>query len=136
MNAVNDPAPPWALAFAIIYDDWMYIRIWETYRELTKREGGGGRLQYFSYHYGRCDEERDEDGFPGRENDCVLRIDIDERSQRHAHYNGEDHIPEERLVGLDFETITPFEFIRAVEEHRETAKPIPEILGFEVKTAR
>jgi len=133
-SAVNDPAPPWTVEFAILYGDGMYIRIWEYYRELPKGEGGGGRLHYFSYHYGPCGAECDEDGFPNREDNCVLRIDIDERSQRHAHYGGEDHIPEDRLVGLDFDSITPFDFIRAVEQHRSTfLKPLTEILGFEVR---
>ncbi len=118
------------------YDDGMYICIREHYRQLSRMEGGGGRLQYFSYHYGPCGADRDEDGLPTREDDCVLRIDIDWRIQRHAHYGGEDHIPEERLVGLDFGAITPFDFIRAVEEHRATSNPLHTILGFEVRAAK
>lgn len=114
----------------------MYIRIYEHYRELPKRDGGGGRLQFFSYHYGLCSADRDEDGFPTKEDDCVLRVDIDLRSKRHAHYGGENHIPEVRLVGLDFDEITPFDFIRAVEIHRQTTKPLPEILGFKVSTPK
>lgn len=66
----------------------------------------------------------------------MLRIDIDQKSRRHAHYGGENHIPESRLSGLDFDKITPFDFIRAVEQHRLTLKPLPEILGFEVITAK
>jgi hypothetical protein len=113
----------------------MYIRIYEHYRQLSKMEGGGGRLKYFSYHYGKCGEGLDEDGFPERESICVLRIDVDQRHRRHAHYQGEDHVPEARLVGLDFDAITPFDFIRAVEDHRTTSRPLHEILGFEVKAA-
>jgi hypothetical protein len=133
VEAVDDPSPPWSVIFAIIYDDGMYVRIYEHYRELSKSDGGGGRLQYLSYHYGPCSEGRDDDGFPVMEDRCILRIDIDFRSKRHAHYDGEEHIPEERLLGLDFGTITPFDFIRAVEQYRATQKPLPEILGFEVK---
>ena len=136
ISAVNDPAPPWSIGFAIIYEDAMYIKITEHYRQLAKREGGGGRLQFMSYHYGACGDERDDDGFPYKEDQCALRIDIDKRSLRHAHWNGEDHIPEHRLMGLDFEAITPSVFIRAVEEHRATGRPLPEILGFEVRAAR
>ncbi|HVC47485.1 MAG TPA: hypothetical protein VND90_09595 [Terracidiphilus sp.] len=134
--AGKDPLPPWTIKFAIIYDDGMYIRIYEHYRELAKKDGGGGRLHILSYHYGPCSEERDEDGFPYKEDNCVLRIDIDTISKRHAHYNGENHIPEERLVGLNFETISLSDFIRAVENHRKTSKPLPGILGFEVKAAQ
>ena len=114
----------------------MYIRIYEHYRELSRIEGGGGRLQFLSYHYGQCGDERDEDGIPTMEDHCTLRIDIDIRSKRHAHYNGEDHILEERLVGLNFDAITPFDFIRAVEEHRATSRPLHGILGFEVRSTK
>jgi hypothetical protein len=36
------------------------------------------------------------------------------------------------LIGLDFDAITPFDFIKAVIAHRETKMPLHEILGFEV----
>lgn len=133
---MNDPAPPWSIIFGIIYADAMYIRIYEHYRELPRSDGGGGRLQFLSYHYGRCGNERDDDGIPTMEDHCALRIDIDKRSKRHAHYNGEDHIPEERLVGLNFDAVTAFDFIRAVEEHRTTSRPLHQILGFEVRNAK
>lgn len=112
----------------------MYIWLWEHYRELSRREGAGGRLQYFSYHYGPGGRERDGDGFPVWSDDCVLRIDLDLRHGRHAHYAGENHILEPRLIGLDFDHLTPFAFIRAVEEFRVSSKPLPELLGFEVRT--
>jgi hypothetical protein len=134
-TAVNDPDPPWTIILAILYSDGMYVRIYEHYRELSQGEGGGGRLQWLSYHYGRCSDERDDDGFPNKEDDCTLRIDIDHRNKEHAHYDGENHIPAHRLVGLDFETITPFDFIGAVERHRTTHRPLPEILEFEVRPA-
>ncbi len=130
--AVAGPSPPWTMQFGIIYPDDMYIRIYEHYRSLSKGEGGGGRLQYLSYHYGPSSSDRDEDGFPVKVDEFVLRIDIDERSKRHAHYGGEDHIPDQRLIGLDFDSITPFDFIKAVMAHRKTTKPLHEILGFEV----
>jgi hypothetical protein len=47
ISAVNDPAPPWSLFFAIIFNDGMYIRIYEHYRELPKRDGGGGGSNSF-----------------------------------------------------------------------------------------
>jgi hypothetical protein len=137
LDASGDPAsPPWQLDFAIIYPDGMYIRIVENYRELPKRDGGGGCLQYFSYHYGPCTKERDKYGFPEPLKDFELRIDLDPWSLRHIHYAGENHIPEVRLPGLDFNKINPFEFIRAVEEHRKGLKPMHEILGFKVEPAK
>jgi hypothetical protein len=136
ISAVNDPSPPWSMWFAIVYNDETYIRIFEHYRELSRKEGGGGRIQWFSYHYGPCSADRDDDGFPNKEDECVLRIDIDLKSKRHAHFAGENHIPESRLLGLDFDKITPFDFIRAVEKHRQTQKPLPELLGFEVSATK
>jgi len=125
--------PPWGLEFAILYSDGMYIRIGEHYRQLPKSEGGGGALQYLSYHYGPYTNSFDRDGFPIFLNEFELRIDIDHPRQRHAHYQNEDHICEARLPGLNFENIDPFKFIRAVEECRRTLKPLHEILGFRVE---
>ncbi len=48
----------------------------------------------------------------------------------------QDHIPETRLTGLDFDSIDPFRFIRAVEEHRKSLRPLHEILGFKVEPAK
>lgn len=138
IEAVNDPLPPWTFRFALIYPDQYYVQIFEHYRCLSKGEGGGGQLQILSYHYGPCGPERDEDGFPTKEDDCVLRIDINPNQPvpRHAHYDGHDHIPEERLPRLDFNSLTPSAFIRAVETHRETSRPMHKILGFEVQAAK
>ena len=129
----NTDFPPWGLDFAILYTDGMYIRVGEYYRPLPRHAGGGGCLQYLSYHYGPYGDPLGRDGFPVFTKDVVLRIDIDERSKRHAHYQQEDHIPEARLAGLDFDAIDPFQFIRAVEEHRRDGKSLHEILGFKVE---
>jgi hypothetical protein len=37
---------------------------------------------------------------------------------------------------LDFDSIDPFEFIRAVEKHRKSSQPLHEILGFKVEPAK
>lgn len=129
----DEDLPPWGLEFAILYSDGMYIRTGEYYRQLPKSSGGGGSLRYFSYHYGPSSGAFDRDGFPVFTKEFELRIDVDERSKRHAHYQGEDHIPEARLPGLDFGNIDPFKFIRAVEEHRRTSKPLHEVIGFKVE---
>ena len=129
-------SPPWGLEFAILYSDGMYIRIGEYYRELSRIEGGGGSLKYFAYHYGPYAGPLGPEGFPVMTKQVELRIDVDERHKRHAHYGGEDHIPESRLKGLNFETIDPFQFIGAVEEHRQHKRPLHEILGFVVESVR
>jgi hypothetical protein len=130
--SVNSPAPPWTLHLAIIFPDGMYICIYEHYRSLAKADGGGGRLQYISYHYGPASAQKDADGFPVKSDECILRIDDAPRWGKHAHYEGEDHIPERRLPGLNFDAITAFDFIKAVKAYRETNRPLHEILGFEV----
>jgi hypothetical protein len=132
----NPDSSPWDSGFAIIYPNGMYLRVAEYYRQLPKIAGGGGCLEILSYHYGPCTEERDEDGFPILSKIAELRIDIDPRNGRHIHYENEDHIPEDRLTGLDFESIAPSEFILAVEEHRKSSKPLCEILGFKVEPAK
>ena len=134
LDPLGDPdSPPWSLDFAIIYPGQMYIRIGEYYRQLPRSAGGGGCLQYFSYHYGSFSGAVDRDGFPVMVKQFELRVDIDRWHTRHIHYQNEDHIPEDRLPGLDFSAIDPFVFIRAVEEHRGTKKQLHEILGFRVE---
>jgi hypothetical protein len=133
LSALGDPdAPPWDSDFGIIYPNGMYIRVAEYYRSLPKRCGGGGCLESFSYHYGPCTSVRDKEGFPRFSKKFELRIDVDRQYKRHIHYMGENHIPEARLPGLDFNSIDPFAFIRAVELHRKSSKPLHEILGFKV----
>lgn len=134
-DALGSPdGPPWQSDLAIIYPDDMYIRVVERYRQLSKREGGGGCLDEFSYHYGPCKKARDTAGFPNFSKKFELRVDIDHGPyKRHIHYQREDHIPESRVVGLDFLNIDPFKFIRAVEKHRKESKPMHEILGFTVE---
>jgi hypothetical protein len=136
ISAGRDPLPPWRVDLGIIYLDQMYIRIVENYRELSRGEGGRGRLDAFSYHYGPCSDERDDEGFPPAIDDCVIRIDIDVVSNRHIHYQGEDHIPEHRILGLNFDQVCPSMFISAVEQYRQTSKPLHEILKFRVVPAK
>ena len=113
----------------------MYIRVGEYFRQLSRVKGGGGCRQYFTFHYGPCTDDRDEDGFPICNKEFELRIDIDCFHGRHAHYMKKNHIPEDQLSGLDFDSIYPFKFIRAVEEHRRLSKPLHEILEFKVVPA-
>jgi hypothetical protein len=136
-SALGQPdSPPWDSDFAIIFPDDKYVRVGEYYRPLPRKEGGGGCLQDLAYHYGPCSKNRDEDGFPNQMKKCDLRIDIDRRYQRHIHYMNEDHIPESRLLGLYFDNIDPFRFIRAVDRHRASGEPLQEILGFKVEPAK
>jgi hypothetical protein len=137
IDALDCPdSSPWNSDFAIVYPGGMYVRVGEYFRPLPKWKGGGGCLEHFSYHYGPCSNNRDSDGFPPASKRFELRIDIDRRYGRHIHYMKEDHILEARLPGLDFDSINPFKFIRAVEEHRKSSAPLHEILGFKVVPAK
>lgn len=129
-------SPPWNSDFAIIYPGGMYVRVFEYYRPLPRRAGGGGCLERFSYHYGPCSTARDSDGFPPLTKKFELRIDKDQRHGRHIHYMKENHIPEVRSPGLDFDNIDPFKFIHAVEEHRKSSVPLDDILRFKVVSAK
>lgn len=124
---------PWNSDFAIIFENDRYVRVGEYFRELPKPNSGKGALSEFRYHYGPCNRNRDTDGFPKFRREVDLRIDIDTRNGRHAHYNGENHIPEDRLTGLDFGTLEPFKFVRAVIAHRQGNVPLIDILGFTVE---
>ena len=88
----------------------------------------------FSYHYGDWNGLVDSDGYPEQIAQVDLRIDKESSTKYpdHIHYAGENHVACTRVMGLDFEAITPFDFIRAVLEHRNTSKHFSEILGFEV----
>jgi len=122
--------PPWHSDFAIIYPDHMYIRVAEYYEESSQLYRICGYRRYFAYHYGKCSDQRDEDGFPCRIKAVNLRIEQDNKNGCHAHHLNPNHIPQSRLPGLDFDRIDPFEFIRAVDEHRRPLRPLHEILGF------
>ena len=132
----NPDSAPWRSDLAVIYPGGMYIRVVDNYRQLPKSAGGGGCLEYFSYHYGPCTNARDSDGFPILSKRFELRIDIDRQYKRHIHYQKKNHIPEARLPGLNFDSIDPFKFICAVEEHRKSLKPLHEILGFKVELTK
>lgn len=126
-------AAPWQLDWAIIFSDGKHIRVTENYCQLSKTFKGAGKRQYLSYHYGDCSPDRDEEDFPKFIEQVDLRIDIDETSKKHIHYDAEDHIPEVRVNGLKFDKICPFTFIRAILEHRNTGRALHEIIGFTVE---
>lgn len=139
VEALGEPdSAPWTSDLAIIYEDSKYLRITEDYRQLPKNFKGGGHGAFadFAYHYGPCTAKRDSDGFPKFSKRVDLRIDRDNRFKNHIHYMKEDHIPEARLPGLDFATVDPFAFIKAVESHRKNGKPLHIIMGFTVEPSK
>jgi hypothetical protein len=131
----NPDSPPWRSDLAIIYPGSMYIRVVEYYDQSALIDLGWRK--YFNYHYGPYSGQFDENGFPLHSKAFILRIETDRLNKCHIHYmKNPEHIPEDRLPGLDFDSIDPFKFIEAVEEHRKSSKPLHEILGFNVEPAK
>lgn len=128
---INPNKPPWKMEWAVIFDDGMYFRVTENW---TNRKGvGSGYRKHFSFHYGVANPIRDQDGIPCRSPayPAIIRIDCD-RNGPHLHYSGEDHIQQSRVKSFRISDAEPFEFVRAVMEHRTTGKPFNEIINFQV----
>jgi hypothetical protein len=96
--------------------------------------GGGGYRNAFSFHYGPANPSKDSEGIPlhSEAHPAIIRIDQDDRIGPHIHYGGEDHIPQARVRNLRISDVDPFQFIRAVVEHRQSGERFDKILGFMV----
>jgi hypothetical protein len=127
--------PPWQLRWAILFSDATHLFITENWWPCPAPHQSLGYRKHFAFHYGMTGVLRDELGFPDREETgygTILRIDVD-RHCPHIHFKGEDHIQQHRVKGLDIQKTDPFLFVSAVREHKQTGKPLEEILRFEVE---
>ncbi|MGB8260834.1 MAG: hypothetical protein WCE75_10810 [Terracidiphilus sp.] len=131
---------PWQLKWAVLFRDGLYAQATENYI-LTKFSGLGERKD-FAFHYGQTPATFYPDGFPDyRKSGCSAIIRIDNHSPYdplsgggpHMHYNGEDHIGQSRVNGLDILNSDLFHFMDAVSEHRKTGRAFHEILNFTVQ---
>jgi hypothetical protein len=130
---------PWQLKWAVLFDDGFYAQVTENYT-LTKFSGQGDRKD-FSFHYGQTPAIFDTDGFPIYRNlgsPAIIRIDNHRPYDPpwggpHLHYNGEDHIGQHRVGGLDILKVDLFNFMEAVRKYRKTGLPFQEILNFTVQ---
>jgi len=114
--------------FAYVYERW--IQLPGPLASIGKK----GHRQHFSFHYGFANSLRDKRGIPKRDNvhyPAVIRIDLD-KFNPHLHYLGENHVQQDRVVGMTIANADPFTFMRAVLEHRKTRVDFHEILKFEV----
>jgi hypothetical protein len=131
---VNPNFPPWIVDWAILYPDGLHIRVKETYKPKPHPLYNQGQRLHFCFQYGST-TARDAKGMPrtasGR--DTVIRLDRDQFGP-HMHYAGRDHIQQEDLTGkFIIDDIELFEFIDAVETHRQSGCPMEEILFFALK---
>lgn len=126
--------PPWKLEWCIKFHDGKYILAVENYYAEKKRLGGAGYRKYFSFHYGEWPALQDTDGWPKwrDEKQFDLRIDEDQGRGPHIHFNGNSHIPQDRVHGLEISKQSMFDFVSLIHEHRRSGKPLNEVFGFTV----
>jgi hypothetical protein len=118
----------------VCFPDGKHIKIKESWWPRPIRHGGRGYRKHFAFHYGELNPLSDVDGFPLPDNGKfppIIRID-DDAYGPHLHYNGEDHIPQSRVKGLYISSTDIFEFVRAVQRHRETGETFDTIMKFTV----
>lgn len=125
--------PPWKLDWCVRFSDQMHLKVKERWWPRPVRLGGLGYRKHFAFHYGQTNPDSDLDGFPLRDNTfhSVIRIDHDPYGP-HLHFGGEDHIFQPRITGFDLSNADLFEFVRAVQRHRETGETFDKILNFTV----
>jgi hypothetical protein len=126
--------PPWKLFWCILYTDRKYIRLVEYFDVDSVRGNAHGTRVQFGFHYGPTSSGRDRHGCPRPIPDTEIRIDLStDQYGAHIHYQGEDHIPQSRIDGLNISSLEPFGFIERVEDHRSTGNPLHDCFGFTVK---
>jgi hypothetical protein len=133
-ETVTPNKPPWQMEWTILFEDGLYLRVVENWYRRGSNLGGGGYRNAFSFHYGPANPSKDSEGIPlhSEAHPAIIRIDQDDRIGPHIHYGGEDHIPQARVRNLRISDVDPFQFIRAVVEHRQSGERFDKILGFMV----
>jgi hypothetical protein len=132
---VEPGEPPWKLEWCIVFQDGKYIRVAETYEIESRYRGGGAYRTDFSFHYGNFPAGQNRGGWPvwRAENQFDIRIDHDPARKFHIHFNGENHIPQSRVKGMDISLQSVIAFVMSIHEHRRTGKPLDEVFGFTVE---
>jgi hypothetical protein len=122
---------PWAFDWALLFDDRLHIAIRERFVPTPKRFGPHGVRHMFTFHYGETPELFDPEGLPIRDNakETKLRIDLD-RWGPHIHFQGQDHIPQSKVEGLDIKDADMFRFVSSVLQHRGSTEPLDSTFGF------
>jgi hypothetical protein len=124
--------------WAILFPDGKYAHLKERWYPATisaPRSSNWGYRKHFSFHYGMANPSKDSRGIPlpDRINfRPIIRIDHD-RWGPHLHFDGEDHIQQIRVQGMTIDDADPFDFMRAVLEHRATNANFDAVMKFQVK---
>ncbi len=127
--------PPWQMEWTVLFADGYYFRVVENWFRRSSSLGGHGCRRAFSFHYGPTNPAKDDNGVPLPSNQfpATIRVDqdVDWRGP-HLHYNGEDHVRQSRVQDLRISDMEPFQFIKAVMEHRRTRQDFDRIMQFAV----
>jgi hypothetical protein len=129
---------PWRADWAVKFPDGKYFRVKESYKRLTVYPNvGNGEREHFSFHYGLAHKDLDARGFP-KSNPAAkppvadLRVDIDKDLRPHIHVGSVKHIYQDHVEGYVIKDADMFAFLEAVREHRQTKKPLTELLNIKV----
>jgi len=132
---VEPNKPPWDFEWTVLFKDGHYLRVVEHWYRRGSHLGGGGYRKTFSFHYGPANPSRSTEGVPVPSDayPAILRIDSDDDWRGpHLHLDGEDHIHQSRVKNLRISDIDPFDFIKAVMEHRKSGEKFEKIMSFTV----
>jgi hypothetical protein len=135
--AKSRPAmPPWIVDWAVLYSNGFHLRVKEYFVSKSHPHFDEGERKHFSYQYG-VTSDVDEKGMPRTlaKKDNVIRLELDRTDKPHMHLGDTDHIYQEDLTGtFVINNIELFEFVEAVETHRQSALcPFEEIFLFGLK---
>jgi hypothetical protein len=129
--------PPWMVDWAIVYADGNHIKVKEYYVSQGPPNFDNGTRKHFCYQYGLT-TGTDSRGMPWTtsDRDTVIRLDRDQWGP-HMHYAGRAHLQQASLTGtLVINDVELFDFIEAVETHRQSGCRFEDILLFELKQGR
>jgi hypothetical protein len=131
---VDPDSPPWQMKWAVIFDDNHYFCVTENWWKRRRQFGSQGYRKHFCFHYGPANPVPDQDGIPepSRSYPAIFRIDCDTHGP-HIHFQGEDHIGQNRVDGFAISDAQPFLFVQAVMRHRLSGDGFDEIMQFRVK---
>jgi hypothetical protein len=130
-------SPPWNMDWAIRFPDGYYAYVYERWYPAGQYVSGQpqrGYRKHFSFHYGPANPVLKPSGIPERSDlfPAIIRIDCD-RWGPHLHFLGQDHIDQASVDGMTIQDVCPFQFMRAVLEHRTTRASFDQIFRFAVK---
>ena len=129
---VEPGEPPWSVKWLLFFKDDKYLRLNENYYRRSSHSGGGAHRAQFSFHYGNIPPKRYGSLAWQKEEQVDLRFDLDGRIGPHIHFNGEDHILQSRVSGIQVTDQTMFTFIEGIRMHRQSGAPLETVFGFKV----